>query len=108
METFKQIIYREDDTALMIIPTTEQIQTIARFVNELSVERQSKFEELKTFCLTKIDSLQYVVSYTGSDILNLQSDENLTIELIISELTDSEKLLIDEVNNICLELLNSL
>ena len=107
METFKQIIYREDDTALMIIPTNEQIQIIARFVNELSAERQAKFEELKAFCLTKIDTLQYVVSYTGSDVLNLQSDTDQTIQLIISDLSDSEKLLINEVNDICLELINN-
>lgn len=108
METFKQIIYREDDTALMIIPTNEQIQTIARFVNELSIERQLKFEKLKLFCLTKIDTLQYVVNYTGSDVLNLQSDEDQTIQLIISNLSDYEKLLINEVNNICMELINNI
>jgi len=107
METFKQIVYREDDNALMIIPTNDEIQIIPRFVSELSFEQQQKFEELKALCLTKIDSLKYVVHYVESDILNLQSDEDKTVELVISTLSDSEKIIISEVGAICTELLNT-
>jgi hypothetical protein len=107
METFKQIVYRDEDTALMIIPTNEGIQIIPRFVGELSMEQQQKFEELKTLCLTKIDSLKYVVYYVDTDLLNLQSDEDKIIELIISDLSDGEKIIINEVGVICTELLNS-
>ena len=107
METFKQIIYREDDNALMIIPTNDEIQVIPRFVSELSMEQQQKFEELKTLCLTKIDSLKYVVHYVETNILNLQSDEDKTLELVISDLPDNEKIIISEVGTICTELLNT-
>lgn len=107
METFKQIIYREDDSALMIIPTNDEIQVIPRFVSELSMEQQQKFEELKTLCLTKIDSLKYVVHYVETNILNLQSDEDKTLELVISDLPDNEKIIISEVGTICTELLNT-
>jgi hypothetical protein len=107
METFKQIVYREDDNALMIIPTNDEIQIIPRFVSELSMEQQQKFEELKNICLTKIDSLKYVVYYVETNIMNLQSDEDKTIELLISDLSDGEKIIINEVGFICTELLNS-
>ena len=61
METFKQIVYRNEDTALMIIPTNDDIQIIARFVNELSDLQKQPFINLRDFCLTKTESILYVV-----------------------------------------------
>lgn len=107
MKKFKQIVYREDDNALMIIPINNEIQIIPRFVNELSMDQQQKFEELKNLCLTKIDSLKYIVQYAETNILNLQSDEDKSLELVISDLPDDEKIIISEVGAICTELLNN-
>ena len=106
METFKQIIYRDSDTALMIIPTNEDVQVIARFVNELSVEDQVPFENLKNFCLTQVDSILYVVYTQDVNRLDIQPIEGDVVCLVVSELDDVDKEIVDEVGLKCIELLN--
>ena len=107
METFKQIVYRESDTALMIIPTNDELQVVPHFVNELSESQQTTFEQLKEFCLTKAESLAYGVYFTDERRFDIQPDSGDVVLVYIDELDTQDKLIFDEVGVICTELLNS-
>lgn len=107
METFKQIVYRESDTALMIIPTNDELQVVPHFVNELSESQQEIFEQLKEFCLTKAESLAYGVYFTDEKRFDIQPESGDVVLVYIDELDPQDKLIFDEVGVICTELLNS-
>jgi hypothetical protein len=107
METFKQIVYRESDTALMIIPTNEDLLVVPHFVNELSESQQATFEQLKQFCLTKVDSLAYGVYFTDERRFDIQPIEEDVVLVYIDELDPQDKLIFDEVGVICTEFLNA-
>lgn len=107
METFKQIIYRNEDTALMIIPTNEQIQIIPRFINELSDSQKQPFINLRDFCLTKTDTILYVVYTTDVDRLDIQPIEGDVVCLVVNELDQSDKDIINSALQECTNLLNS-
>lgn len=107
METFKQIVYRESDTALMIIPTNDELQVVPHFVNELSESQQEIFEQLKEFCLTKAESLAYGVYFTDEKRFDIQPDSGDVVLVYIDELDPQDKLIFDEVGVICSDLLNA-
>jgi hypothetical protein len=107
METFKQIVYRDSDTALMIIPTNEDLQVVPRFVNELSVEDQVPFENLLNFCLTQVDTLLYVVYTQDINRLDIQPIEGDVVCLIVADLDPVDKEIVDAAGVKCIELLNS-
>jgi hypothetical protein len=107
MENFKQIVYRQSDKALMIIPQNEELQVVARFVNELTVEQQASFYELEVFCLTQKDPLVYIVYTTDVNRLDIQGEDNEVVCLIVSEMNPEDKAIVDKVGVICTELLNS-
>ena len=107
METFKQIIYRNEDTALMIIPTNEDIQIIPRFINELSDSQKQPFINLRDFCLTKTDTILYVVYTTDVDRLDIQPIEGDVVCLVVNELDQSDKDIINSVLQECTNLLNN-
>lgn len=107
METFKQIVYRESDTALMIIPTNDELQVVPHFVNELSESQQEIFEQLKEFCLTKAESLAYGVYFTDERRFDIQPDSGDVVLVYIDELDPQDKLIFDEVGVICSDLLNA-
>jgi hypothetical protein len=107
METFKKIVYRDLDTALMIIPTNEDLQVVPRFVNELSESQQTTFEQLKEFCLTKAESLVYGVYFTDEKRFDIQPIEGEVVLVYIDELDPQNKLIFDEVGVICTDLLNA-
>ena len=106
METFKQIIYRDSDTALMILPTNEDIQVVARFVNELSVEDQVPLENLKNFCLTQVETLAYVVYTQDVNRLDIQPTEGDVVCLLVANMDPVDKEIVDEAGVKCTELLN--
>lgn len=106
METFRQIIYRDSDTALMILPTDEDVQVIARFVNELSEQDAAPLLALKDFCLTKVQTLPYVVYLQDENRLDIQPIEGDVVCLLVSELDENDKLIIDAAGIKCTELLN--
>jgi hypothetical protein len=106
METFKQIVYRNEDTALMIIPTNDDIQIIARFVNELSDLQKQPFINLRDFCLTKTESILYVVYTTDVDRLDIQPIEGDVVCLVVSELEQSDKDIVNSALQECTVLLN--
>ena len=91
METFKQIVYRNDDTALMIVPTNEDIQIMPRFINELSDSQKQPFINLRDFCLTKTDTIMYVVYTTDVDRLDIQPIEGDVVYFVVNELDQSDK-----------------
>ena len=107
METFKKIVYRDLDTALMIIATNEDLQVVPRFVNELSESQQTTFEQLKEFCLTKAESLAYGVYFTDEKRFDIQPIEGEVVLIYIDELDPQDKLIFDEVGVICTDLLNA-
>jgi hypothetical protein len=107
METFKQIVYRNEDTALMIIPTNDDIQIIARFVNELSDLQKQPFINLRDFCLTKTDTIMYVVYTTDVDRLDIQPIEGDVVCLVVNELNQSDKDIVDSALQECSNLLNN-
>ena len=107
METFKQIVYRNEDTALMIIPTNDGMQIIPRFINDLSDSQKQPFLNLRDFCLTKTDSILYVVYTTDVDRLDIQPIEGSVVCLVVSELNQTDKDIVDSALQECTNLLNN-
>ena len=107
MKTYKQIVYRQSDTALMIVPSDESEQTDIRFVNDLNDTQKQAFLDLRDFLLTQVDSLDYSVYTTDINRLDAQPLEGETKCILVDELDTNDKLIVDNVLAICLELLNS-
>lgn len=107
MKTYKQIVYRQSDTALMIVPSNESEQTNIRFVNDLSDTQKQAFLDLRDFLLTQVDSLDYSVYTTDINRLDAQPLEGETKCILVDELDTNDKLIVDKVLTICLELLNN-
>jgi hypothetical protein len=107
MENFKQIVYRQSDKALMIIPQNEELQVVPRFVNELTSEQQASFYELEVFCLTQKDPLVYVVYTSDVNRLDIQGEDNQVVCLNVSEMNPIDKAIVDQVKIICTELINN-
>lgn len=106
METFKQIIYRDSDTALMIIPTNEKLQIVPRFVNELSEQDAASLLALKDFCLTKVEALSYVVYLQEENRLDIQPIEGKVVCLVVSDLDETDKAIVEAAGEKCKQLLN--
>jgi hypothetical protein len=107
MKTYKQIVYRQSDTALMIVPSDESEQTDIRFVNDLSETQKQAFLDLRDFLLTQVDTLDYSVYTTDINRLDAQPLEGETKCILVDELDTNDKLIVDKVLAICLELLNN-
>jgi hypothetical protein len=107
MKTYKQIVYRQSDTALMIVPSDENEQTDIRFVNDLSDTQKQAFLDLRDFLLTQVDTLDYSVYTTDINRLDAQPLEGETKCILVDELNTNDKLIVDNVLAICLELLNN-
>lgn len=106
MKTYKQIVYRQSDTALMIVPSDENELTDIRFVNDLSDTQKQAFLDLRDFLLTQVDTLDYSVYTTDINRLDAQPLEGETKCILVDELDANDKLIVDKVLAICLELLN--
>lgn len=106
MKIYKQIVYRQSDTALMIVPSDENEQTDIRFVNDLSDTQKQSFINLRDFLLTQVDTLDYSVYTTDINRLDAQPLEGETKCILVDELDANDKLIVDKVLAICLELLN--
>lgn len=107
MKTYKQIVYRQSDTALMIVPSNESEQIDIRFVNDLNDTQKQAFLDLRDFLLTQVDSLDYSVYTTDVNRLDAQPLEGDTKCILVDELDTNDKLIVDKVLTICLELLNN-
>jgi hypothetical protein len=107
MKTYKQIVYRQSDTALMIVPSDENEQIDIRFVNDLNDTQKQAFLDLRDFLLTQVDTLDYSVYMTDLNRLDAQPLEGATKCILVDELDENDKLTVDKVLAICLELLNN-
>lgn len=107
MNTYKQIVYRQSDTALMIVPSDSSVPTEIRFVNDLSDTQKQAFLDLRDFLLTQVATLDYSVYTTDINRLDAQPFEGETKCIFVSELNPNDKLIVDKVLAICLELINN-
>jgi hypothetical protein len=106
MKIYKQIVYRQSDTALMIVPSDESELTAIRFVNDLNDTQKQAFLDLRDFLLTQVDTLDYSVYTTDINRLDAQPLDGETKCILVDELDVNDKLIVDKVLAICLELLN--
>lgn len=106
MNDFKQIVFRNEDGALVIIPMLQDSLTKVFFLNQLETAEQNKLIELKELCESKIEEpLKYVVAERGTNILNVEYHEGV-LQLNILDLTDPEKLIVQDSIQVCTELIN--
>jgi len=106
MNDFKQIVFRNEDGALVIIPMLQDSLTKVFFLNQLENDEKSKLEALKELCESKIEEpLKYVVAEKGTNIINVEY-ENGVLQLNILDLTDPEKLIVQDSIQVCIELIN--
>ena len=105
MEILKQIIYRDSDGVLMVISDNPDFPVTPRFYSELSTENRTIVDNLKTFALTQIADIKYIVYTAEGDTLDLESNQE-DIRLIVSDLGD-DKPTVDSYISMCETLLNS-
>ena len=91
----------------MIITTNEDIQIIPRFINDLSDSQKQPFINLRDFCLTKTDTILYVVYTTDVDRLDIQPIEGDVVCLVVNELDKNDKDIVDSALQECSNLLNN-
>ncbi len=91
----------------MIIPTNDNTQVIPRFINEFDENQKLPFLNLRDFCLTKTDSILYVVYTTDIDRLDIQPIEGEVVCLVVSELDTNDKSIVDSALQECTNLLNN-
>jgi hypothetical protein len=106
METIKQIVYREEDGALMIIANNPDAPIIPRFVQDLTTEQKTVIDNLRVFVLTKVADIKYVVYTAEGNTLDLESNGEDLVRLEVSSLGD-DKPVVDAVGLLCTQLLNS-
>ena len=106
METIKQIVYREEDGALMIIANNPDAPIIPRFVQDLTTEQKTVINNLRVFVLTKVADIKYVIYTAEGNTLDLESNGEDLVRLEVSSLGD-DKPVVDAVGLLCTQLLNS-
>jgi hypothetical protein len=106
METVKQIVYRDSDGVLMIIADNEELTPTPRFYSELTTEQKTVLDNLKTFALTKVADIKYIVHTAESNTWDLEPNEGDVVRLEVSDLGD-DKPIVDAVSLLCTQLLNS-
>lgn len=110
MEDFKQIVFRNEDEALVIVPQSENVNTTVNFLNEIDSVKAGKLNSLKNLCIEKIpvDSvLKYVVAEKGTNILNIEHSEGV-ISIDITTLDNIELNIVIIAINCCNDILNSI
>lgn len=106
MIDFKQIVYRNEDEALVIIPMLQDSETKVFFLKKLETTEQNKLIALKELCESKIEEpLKYVVAEKGTNIINVEFEGGV-LQLNVLELNDSEKLIVQDSIQTCIELIN--
>ena len=106
METIKQIVFRESDQVVIILPNSDA-EIVPRFLNEMQESDRTPLEALKILCRSLVNSeLKYFVYTSEGDALNIETgDEN--ISLIVSEMSAEDKSIVDNAGVICTQLINS-
>jgi len=106
MKTFKQIIYRAEDGALMIVPSNDE-QVVARFTVDLSDTQKTSFFILKTYLLTHVETISYAVYTTENNQLDIEPLEGTTVQIPLDGLNVDDKKIIQDVLDICSNILNT-
>ena len=108
MQTFKQIVFRMSDTALMIINTDETIETNIRFVKDLTDIQKLAFHNLGEYCASLITppEFDYIVFTVDIERLDVQCIEGDVTCVNKSEMNTNDKKTLNDVLVICTELLN--
>jgi len=90
----------------MIVANNEDLAPIPRFIQDLSTADRQVIEDLRTFVLTKVDSIKYVVYTAEGNTLDLESNDEELVRLEVSNLGD-DKPIVDAVGLLCTQLLNT-
>lgn len=108
MNTFDRIIYRQEDTALMIINSDPTIPTVTRFVNELPEEQKAKFIILGEYCASLVEPplFDYLCYFADVERLDVQPLEGLVVSVFRSDMSVDDKKKLDDVLAICTALIN--
>ena len=106
METVKQIVYREDDGALMVVADNADLSPIPRFIANLSAADRQVIEDLRTFVLTKVADIKYLVYTAEGNTLDLESNTEELVRLEVANL-GVDKPIVDAFTSMCETLLNS-
>lgn len=111
MEKIKQIIYREEDHVLMIIPTDLSIEIIPRYTTDLSERYLNTFNELRNYLLTKIGSIKYITYIADDKSIHVQSNEDSSRVFDQNNMKSEEKTIINSYTEalciICEDILNN-
>jgi hypothetical protein len=110
MENFKQIVYRNEDEALVIIPQSDDLEINVNFLGEIDADKANKLNTLKSLCIEKIpqDSvLKYVVAEKGTNILNIEHSIGV-VSLDITTLAQDKQLIVSDAIKACIRILNNL
>ncbi len=111
MDAIKQIIYREDDRVLMIVPNDLDIEIVPRTIDDLPARNLTVFNEMRDYLLTLIDSTEYIIYIAENKSLHLQSYNNAIRAYIYDELDAEKKSTLgsymDAFYIMCEELLNN-
>lgn len=108
MEDFKQIVYRSEDNALVVVPQNEEIETKVLFLDNLNTINKTSLLNLKSLCEQYVETdqqLKYVVAYKGTNLINIES--NKVYQLDITTLNETNSTIVQNAITTCLELLNS-
>lgn len=90
----------------MIIADNPDFPVTPRFYSELSTANKIIVDNLKTFALTQISDIKYMVYTTEGDTLDLESNEEENVRLIVDDL-GTNKATVDVFISMCETLLNS-
>jgi len=105
MKTFKQIIYRAEDGALMIVPSNDE-QVVTRFTGDLSDVQKVAFLNLQAYLLTQVKTLSYAVYTTENNQLDAEPVEGTTVQIPLDSMSVEDRDAIQNVLDICSQLIN--
>lgn len=91
----------------MIIANNPDFPITPRFYSELSSADKTIVDNLKTFALTKVLTIKYMVFTSLTNNLDLEPNEGDVVSLDVNTLSASDKAIIDAYTTMCNTLLNS-
>jgi len=101
----KQIIYRAEDGALMIVPSNDE-RVVTRFTGDLSDAQKVAFLNLQTYLLTQVETLSYAVYTTENNQLDAEPVEGVTVQIPLDSMSLEDRDTIQNVLDICSQLIN--
>ena len=105
METIKQIVYRELDEVLMIVPLNELKVINPIFIKDLNDLNKSIFYDFKNICISQLSPVKYIVNDVSKNKYNIES-ETENKDIYINDLNSEEKEKIEIFLQICRNFIN--